>query len=115
MAYAGSQQLEKRVTRIEARRRAIKHGVIYSVNQDGLIIARPRRRGLRRPLYLVFFALAGVMAFKAVLYASLGASTYGTRVAELASGTFVEKAGAWVMHADQFTIWLALQIKMLLV
>lgn len=58
MAYAGSQQLEKRVTKIEARRRALSHGVVYSVNQDGLIIARPRRRGMRRPLHLAFLPLA---------------------------------------------------------
>ena len=54
MAQAGSQQLNKRLTRIEARRRALRRGVIYSVNHDGLIIARPRRRGLRRPIHLVF-------------------------------------------------------------
>ncbi len=114
MAYAGSQQLEKRLTRIEARRRALKRGVVYSVNQDGLIIARPRRRGMRRPLYLVFFALAGVIAFKAALYASLGAASYAMRVDELAQGTAVERAAAWVMHADQITVWLALQGKMLL-
>lgn len=114
MAYAGSQQLEKRLTRIEARRRALKHGVVYSVNQDGLIIARPRRRGMRRPLYLVFVALAGVMAFKAVLYAGLGAASYGQRVTELSQGTMVERAAAWIMQADQFTVWLALQGKMLL-
>jgi hypothetical protein len=114
MAYAGSQQLEKRVTRIEARRRALSHGVVYSVNQDGLIIARPRRRGMRRPLHLAFFALAGVIAFKAVLYATLGSATYTNRVSELASGTVIEQAGAWVMAADPFTVWIALQGKMLL-
>lgn len=114
MAYAGSQQLNKRLTRIEARRRALSKGVIYSVNQDGLIIARPRRRGLRRPIHLLVVALVGVMLFKVVLYATLGASTYVARVAELAEGTMIERAGAWVMHADDLTIWLALQGKMLL-
>ncbi|PZX11471.1 hypothetical protein [Celeribacter halophilus] len=114
MAQAGSQQLNKRLTRIEARRRALRRGVIYSVNHDGLIIARPRRRGLRRPIHLVFVALAGIILFKAVLYATLGSSTYVARVEDLAAGTAIERAGAWVMQADQLTIWLALQGKMLL-
>lgn len=114
MAYAGSQQLEKRLTRIEAKRKALSRGVIYSVNQDGLIIARPRRRGLRRPFHLLFMALAAVIGFKAVLYASLGAVTYNDRIAELAEGSIVERAGAWVMTADQLTVWLATEGQLLL-
>ncbi|SFJ71528.1 hypothetical protein [Celeribacter neptunius] len=114
MAYAGSQQLEKRLTKIEARRRALSHGAVYSVNQDGLIIARPRRRGMRRPLHLVIVALVGVLLFKAMLFASIGAGTYNARVATLSEGTAIERAGGWLMHADGLTVWLATQGKMLL-
>lgn len=113
MAYATSAQHKKRLTRIEANRRAMKKGAIYSVNHDGLIIARARRRGLRRPVHLVLFAVFGVLAFKAALYAMLGASTYTSRVEALASGSAVERAGAWVMQADGLTVWAAMQINLL--
>lgn len=114
MVHSGSQQLKKRLNRIEAHRRALSHGAIYHVNHDGLIVARPRRRGVRRPLHLVFFALAGVILFKAVLFALLGSTSYTDRVSELASGTGVEKAAAWIMAADQITVWLAFQGRLLL-
>ncbi|AJE45899.1 hypothetical protein [Celeribacter indicus] len=114
MANAGSQQLEKRLTRIEARRRALRRGAVYSVNHDGLIIARPRRRGLRRPLHLLIVALAAVLLFKAALYATLGAATYAGRIAELAEGSAPERVAAWVMQADGVTVWLAMQGRMLL-
>ena len=114
MAYAGSQQFDKRLTRIEAKRRAISKGAVYSVNHDGLIISRPRRRGLRFPLRGVFFAIAGLMMFKVGLVVALGASTYATRVETLAQGTFFERIGAWVMAADPSTIWASTQIKLLL-
>jgi hypothetical protein len=114
MAYAGTQQHTKRLTRIEAKRRAISKGAVYSVNQDGLIIARPRRRGMQLPLRGVFFAFASVILFKVVLLASLGAGTYNSRVAELASGSVFERAGAWAMTADPLTLWTATQVKLLL-
>ena len=114
MAYAGTQNLEKRLTRIEAQRRALSRGAVYSVNHDGLIIARPRRRGMRRPLSVVFCILAGIMAFKAMMYALIGPATYADRVADLQSGTVIEKAGAWLMAADPATVWLAMQINMAL-
>lgn len=114
MAYAGSQKFEKRLTRIEKQRRKLARGAVYAVNQDGLIVARPRRRSTRRPLRFVFFVLAGVMTFKSVLYSHLGAGTYASRVEELSVGTAVEQAGAWVMTADPATIWLAMQFKLLI-
>lgn len=55
-----------------------------------------------------------MIAFKAVLYATLGGATYTNRVNDLASGTVIEQAGAWVMAADPITVWLAIQGKMLL-
>lgn len=114
MAYAGSQQLEKRLTRIEAKRRSISRGAVYSVNQDGLIISRPRRRGRRVPVRGLFFAVAALIIFKAGLYANLGAGTYVARIDELASGTVIERAGAWVMAADPMTVWVATEVKLML-
>lgn len=114
MAYSGSQQLEKRLTRIDAKRRSIAKGAVYSVNQDGLIIARPRRTGLRFPLRGLFFAIAGLFIFKVGVMLALGAATYADRIAALNDGTIFERAGAWVMTADPATQWMAMQVKLLL-
>lgn len=113
MAYFGSQQLEKRLTQIEVKRRAISKGAVYSVNHDGLIISRPRRRGFRFPLRGLFFAIAGLLMFKIGLVASQGAATYAARIEELAEGTAFARICAWVMTVDPATLWVATQIKML--
>ncbi|MEN8887838.1 MAG: hypothetical protein ABF243_03100 [Celeribacter marinus] len=114
MVYAGAKSFEKRLTRIEVQRRKLEHGAVYSVNQDGLIIARPRRHASRNPLRLVFLSLLGVLLFKALVFASLGAVSYNARVATLKEGTLVERAGAWAMTADPATIWVARHSKLLL-
>ncbi|MBU2934856.1 MULTISPECIES: hypothetical protein [Pacificibacter] len=114
MAYSGSQQLEKRLTRIDAKRRSIAKGAVYSVNQDGLIIARPRRTGLRFPLRGVFFAIAGLLMFKVGVLVALGTATYADRIGAWNDGTMLERAGAWVMTADPATQWVAMQVKLLL-
>ncbi|RPE67102.1 hypothetical protein EDD53_1506 [Pacificibacter maritimus] len=111
MAYLGAQQLEKRLTRIDVKRRAMAKGAIFSVNHDGLIIARPRRRGPRFPVKGMFLSLLGLMIFKVGLVIVLGASTYGQHVQELAEGSPVERAGAWVMEAGPATLWAAKQVK----
>ncbi|WP_417257970.1 hypothetical protein [Celeribacter sp.] len=113
MAYAGAQSLEKRLTRIEAQRRKLARGAVYSVNQDGLIVARPRRHTSRRPLRFMFFTLLGALLFKAFVFASLGAVSYNARVEALQEGTLVERIGAWVMTADPTTVWIAEHGKML--
>lgn len=114
MAYSGSQQFKNRSSRVDATRREISKGANYSVNQDGLIISRPRRSGLRFPLRGLFFAIAGLMMFKAGVVATLGIATYTSRIEALGEGTIFERAGAWVMTADPATLWMALQIKLLL-
>ncbi|WP_417248240.1 hypothetical protein [Celeribacter sp.] len=114
MAYAGSHKFEERLTRIEAKRRKIAKGAIYSVNHDGLIIARPRRRSVRFPVRILFLAIACVFLFKATVLATIGAGNYNARVATLAEGTSAEKAAAWVMSADSATVWLATQLKLVL-
>ncbi|MCA0044018.1 hypothetical protein [Celeribacter litoreus] len=107
MAYAGSEQLEKRLDRIEAQRDAIKRGTVYSVDHDGTIVARARRRSFRRPLHILVMAIAGLMLFKVVVFAALGPGTYNARVAELQEGSSVERVGAWVMEAGDITVFIA--------
>ncbi|WP_417241695.1 hypothetical protein [Celeribacter sp.] len=113
MAYVGTRSFEKRLTKVEVQRRKLDRGAVYSVNQDGLILARPRRHASRSPLRLVFFTLLGVLLFKALVLASLGTVSYNARVATLQDGTVVERIGAWIMTADPSTVWVAKQGKLL--
>ena len=81
----------------------MSHGVIHSVNHDGLIIARPRRAGVRFPLIGIAMGIAAFFAFKVFLLIYLGQATYNDRVDILRGGSFIEQAGAYVMSADTVT------------
>lgn len=111
MAAKSAHNFTDRVTRIEVQRRKLARGAVYSVNQDGLIIARPRRHAPRNPLGLVFFSFASVLVFKAVVLAAVGPITYAERVSLLSEGNAVEQFGGWVMQADPATQWLAFEGK----
>lgn len=72
----------------------------------------PRRRGLwLRPLALI---LIGFFVLKGGLHAELGDDVFARRVDELAQGSPVERAGAWVMRADMVTLLVSKQIRPLL-
>ncbi|MFP4273656.1 MAG: hypothetical protein ACLFRU_01410 [Paracoccaceae bacterium] len=106
MAYL---DFDKRLRRIDRKRRKLARGQVPYVDRNGLVTYRPRR-GFRLPLRgLVMFAL-GFIGFKAVVLANLGPQIYADRVDQLAAGTVVEKAGAWLMQADPATMWIALQL-----
>ncbi|GAA3868673.1 hypothetical protein GCM10022404_18480 [Celeribacter arenosi] len=113
MAYQGASSLEQRVMRIEAHKSVRGRGVVPN-NHDELIIARSRRTANHRTLRIILLTISFGFVFKATMFALLGAATYADRVAKLAAGSFVERACAWVMTADPATIWVAIQIKMLM-
>ncbi len=99
---------EKRLRAITRRHdRMNRAGVVHSVNHDGLIIAKPRRRALRFPLRGLLLLIAVGFAFKGYLLADLGPATYNDRVGVLQAGTIVEQGGAWLMQADPVTVWSA--------
>ena len=113
MAHQGAYNLEQRVLRIEAHKSARGRAVV-ATSHDELIIARSRRTANHRTLRIIMLTISFGFVFKATMYALLGAATYADRVAQLSAGTFVERACAWVMAADPATIWVAIQIKMLM-
>jgi hypothetical protein len=86
-------------------------GYVTSVNDDGLVIAKPKRkifrRGTVRALILIAFVMLG---FKAFLFARIGEAAYAERVNALAEGSVFEKAAAWAMTADPVTVALAAQV-----
>jgi hypothetical protein len=102
---------EKRIRKITRNHdRMNGAGVIYSVNHDGLIIARPRRRRASFPLRGVLLVIAAGFAFKGFLLADLGPATYGDRISASQSGTLIEQGSAWLMQVDPVTVWVAEQI-----
>lgn len=103
-------EFDTRLRRIDRKHRKMSSGYVASVGHDGLIVARPRTRRIRVPYLGIAILLVGLVALKGLFYANLGAETYDARVAALSEGSTVEKAGAWVMHADPLTLWVAGQI-----
>ena len=105
----------KRVKRINKRHHKIAtNGYITSVNHDGLIIAKVRRRGPRFPWKGIALGFVLFFAFKGFLLSQLGAATYNDRVDLLRNGTFIEEAGAYAMSADPVTVWVSQQINTVL-
>ena len=73
---------------------------------------RPRRRlGILAPLALVAAVIVGV---KSAVHATIGQELYDQRVAALATGDAVEKAGAYVLQADPVTRAIADRLRQLL-
>lgn len=106
---------DKRLKRIVRRHdRMASSGAVKTVNADGLIVARPRIYKPRFPLKgLVVLVVLGFL-FKGFLFAYLGEAEYLNRVAALSNGSMMEQAGAWVMHADPATVFIAGSIESLL-
>ena len=63
-----------------------------------------RRRSLLPILALV---LAAGFGLKAMIYHSVGAAAYNSRVQGLAEGEGFDRLGGWLMQADPVTIYLA--------
>jgi len=101
-------QFDKRVRKIvQGHHRLATNGAVLRMNSDGLIEARPRRRGPRFPLRGLVLLVGAGMLFKGFLLAHLGGISYNERVGLLADGTIVEQAGAWIMQPDPVTVQLA--------
>ncbi len=102
-----SMPFDRRLKRIVRNHKRMSRGVKHRVSSSGLIVARPRIYNPKFPIKGLTLAIVAMFAFKGFLHATLGEQTYDLRVAELASGTAVEKAGAWVMQADPATSMIA--------
>jgi len=102
-----SMPFDRRLKRIVRNHQRMSHGVVHSVNSNGLIVARPRIYNPKFPIKGLLLTVAAMFVFKGFLFASLGAETFNARLAELAAGSTVDKAGAWVMQADTATVAIA--------
>jgi hypothetical protein len=104
-------EFDDRVDRITRKRAQMRKGYVGRVNKDGLVVFRPRRRGLPvspRGVAMVLFAF---ILFKALIMSHLGSTIYQQRIAKLQSGSLIEQAGALIMRPDPATLWLVDQIR----
>ncbi|WP_420861119.1 hypothetical protein [Algirhabdus cladophorae] len=105
----GSSQLEfaSKVRRINRKHSRLARGMDSQMRDDGLIVARPRRRNFAIPFKGFVAGIAGIFGFKVLLLVIFGEITYQGRVADLAEGTSIERAGAWLMQLDPVTAFIA--------
>ena len=97
--------LDKRLNRVVRNHdRMRRNGVVHRVGKDGLIRSRPRLIRPRFPLKGALLIVVLFFAFKALLFAQLGAGNYGQKVEGLRSGSIVEQAGAVLMQEDPVTV-----------
>lgn len=114
MADANFENFDKRLARIMRNHQRLSKGYVTAVTNDGLIVARPRRRiAPFVPWRSILGLLMLGLACKVLLFVNLGPQAYGERVARLSAGTEIEQAGAYLMSADRATLWLAGQIESL--
>ena len=107
MSASQFDEFDRRMRRISRRHSKLSHGYVTSVNSDGIVVAKPKRRGggaTLRSLALLFLVM---VLFKGFLHARLGPDAYQARIDQLSAGAMVEKAGAWAMTADPITVWLS--------
>lgn len=104
------QEFRGRVDRLQSKHAKYAQGYTARIQSDGLIVIEPRRMrsGISGKVFVL--VILSFLGFKAFLMAALGLGSYDERVARLADGTAVERAGALVMQADPVSLWAAEQI-----
>lgn len=107
MSASQYDEFDRRMRRITRRHTQLSRGYVTSVNDDGLVVAKPKRKMGRGTLRGVAIVVVVLMLFKGILHSQLGAGGYADRVTALANGSAFEQAGAVLMAADPITVWLA--------
>jgi hypothetical protein len=110
MSASQFDEFDRRMRRINRRHTQLSQGYVTSINGDGLVVAKPKRKMRRGTLRSLAILVIMMMIFKAVLHANLGAAEYDARVASFANGSVFEKVGAWVMVSDPLTEMMSVRI-----
>ncbi|MCI2400484.1 hypothetical protein [Aliiroseovarius subalbicans] len=115
MAEANYVKFNKRLRNIDRKHQKLSRGYVQLVERDGILVPKARRSTRRGfPFRGLLLTLAVFLVFKGFLLAQIGPITYQDRVEKLAAGSAIEQAGAWAMHADPVTLWVAGQLKPLM-
>ena len=97
--------LDKRLDKVvRTHQRMRRNGVVHRVGKDGLIRSRPRLIRPAFPLKGTIVILGLFFAFKALLFAQMGAGNYALKVEELRNGSVIEQAGAVLMQEEPVTV-----------
>jgi len=107
MSASQFDEFDRRMRRISRRQSKLSRGYVTAVTDDGMVVAKPRRRGNGGAVRGFAIIMIVVILFKGFLHAQLGAASYQDRVEALAEGSVIEQAGAWAMTADPVTLWLS--------
>lgn len=110
MSASQYDEFDRRMRRITRRHTQLSRGYVTAVNDDGLVVAKPRRKGPRNTLRGIAVVFLVLMVFKGFLLAQLGGAEYAERLSALSDGSAFEKAGSVVMAADPVTVWLSERI-----
>ena len=106
-------EFERRMRRINRRHSRLSLGYTTKVNDDGLVVARPRRRTSWTTIRGLALIVCVILIFKGFLHAQLGPLAYDERVASLARGNIAEQVGACAMKPEQVTLWISTQVNSL--
>ena len=101
------ESFDNRLKKIGDSRAKLSQGYTSKVGRDGLIVFRPQRRRGSFPIKGLMLLAISFFCFKGFILAYLGEATYTSRVDTLASGSMVEQAGAFMMHADPVSLGIA--------
>ncbi len=104
MSASQFDEFDRRVRRISRRQTKLSHGYVTTVSDDGMVVAKPKRKSRGGTLKSLILLAIVMIVFKGVLHARLGADDYQARIDALSAGTAVEQAGAWIMAADPLTV-----------
>lgn len=113
MSASQFDEFDRRMNRISKRHSKLSRGYVTTVNSDGLVVAKPSRKGGSGTLRGLIVIVAVMMLFKGFLHSQLGPVGYQDRVDALAAGTIFEQAGAFVMVSDPVTEWLSVKFSSL--
>lgn len=104
------QQFGKRINNLNHKHKALANGYYTTIRNDGLVVARPRRRDTGLPVKYILAMVVLFVLLKALMLSANGPGTYQIRLNSLSEGTAVERAGAWVLQVDPVTQALANKI-----
>ena len=108
-----SDTFSARVSRILRHRQKLEAGFALKLDENNLIVPRPRYVRLRFPWRGLAMAALVALALKAWIMVALDPQGYDARLARLEAGHPVERIGAFVMQPDPASDALAQAMRML--